>query len=114
MNDTISFQTINWPAIEKTLRAGESGHTAWQTVRLPGLRIRLVEYSAGYKADHWCSMGHIVHCLSGQFVSELSNGQTFALGPGMSYVVTDNASAHRSESTDGACLLIIDGDFLQR
>ncbi len=109
----IPFQTINWSAIEKTMHTGERGHAVWQTVQLPGLRIRLVEYSAGYKADHWCSKGHIVHCLSGYLVSELSTGQAISLGPGMSYVVTDNASNHRSASTGGVCLLIIDGDFLR-
>ena len=85
----------------------------WQTVQFEGLRIRIVEYSKGYVADHWCTKGHIVHCLEGDFVSELSNGQQFILTKGMTYVVSDELSSHRSTTVDGVKLLIIDGDFLK-
>ncbi len=85
----------------------------WQTVQFPGLRIRIVEYSAGYLADHWCQKGHIVHCLEGEFVSELQNGEAFTLTKGVTYVVSDDLSSHRSISKSGVKLLIIDGDFLK-
>ena len=78
-----------------------------------GLRIRIVEYSAGYLADHWCKKGHIVHCLKGEFESELLDGATFRLTPGMTYVVSDDLSSHRSKTVDGVKLMIIDGDFLR-
>ena len=109
----IPFQTINWQHIEKTVHAGEKGWSTWQTLQFPGLRIRLVEYSANYLADHWCAKGHIVHCLKGVFVSELKTGERFTLSTGMSYVVTDDTSQHRSISAAGVVLLIIDGDFLK-
>lgn len=109
----IPFQTIDWPAIEKTEHPGERGTSFWQTVQFEGLRTRIVEYSAGYLADHWCSKGHIVHCLEGEFVSELENGERFTLSKGMSYIVSDEASSHRSFSENGVKLLIIDGDFLK-
>lgn len=109
----IPFQTIDWTGVEKTIHAGETGQATWQTVQFHGLRMRMVQYSAGYRADHWCSKGHIVHCISGSFESELDTGEKFSLRPGASYVVTDNASNHQSISGEGACLLIIDGDFLQ-
>ena len=78
-----------------------------------GLRLRVVEYSAGYVADHWCKKGHIVYCLEGSFVSELQNGESFSLGKGMTYIVSDNLSSHRSSSKEGVKLLIIDGEFLK-
>jgi hypothetical protein len=109
----INFQTIDWSQIEKSLHPGETGESFWQTLQFPGLRIRIVEYSAGYMADHWCQKGHIVHCLEGEFVSEMENGEEFALTKGMTYVVSDNLSSHRSVSRDGVKLLIIDGDFLK-
>jgi hypothetical protein len=109
----IPFQTINWHAIEKTIHPGTSGTAYWQTLQLPGLRIRMVEYSAGYLADHWCTKGHIVHCLSGTLVSEMESGETFTLTEGMSYVVSDNLSSHRSVTNGAVKLLIIDGDFLK-
>ena len=109
----IPFSHINWTSIEKEEYKGEKGYSIWQTVHYPGLRIRLVEYSIGYLADHWCQKGHIVHCLSGEFISELSTGEKVTLVKDDSYVVTDDASSHRSVSINGAKLLIIDGDFLK-
>ena len=108
----IDFQTINWSEIEKTIHPGETGEATWQTLQFTGLRIRIVEYSAGYLADHWCQKGHIVHCLEGEFVSELESGEEFTLTAGMTYVVSDGLSSHRSVAKNGVKLLIIDGDFL--
>jgi hypothetical protein len=78
-----------------------------------GLRVRIVTYNAGYLAGHWCAKGHIVHCLEGEFVSELDNGSLFQLKKGMSYVVSDDMSVHRSRTETGVKLLIIDGAFLK-
>ena len=113
MNPNIPFQTIDWATIEKTIHPGETGIAWWQTVQLPGLRIRIVEYSAGYLADHWCRKGHIVHCIEGDFTSESIDGNHIHLTAGMTYVVTDELSSHRSATTNGVKLLIIDGDFLK-
>lgn len=109
----IPFQTIDWNLIEKAEYKGETGTSLWQTIQLEGLRVRIVEYSEGYSADHWCKKGHIVHCLEGEFKSELDNGDEFILSKGMTYIVSDNLSSHRSVSKDGVKLLIIDGDFLK-
>jgi hypothetical protein len=108
----IPFQTIDWTSIEKTEHKGETGFAQWQTIQFPGLRIRLVEYSPGYLADHWCQKGHIIHCLDGDFVSELSTGENVRITTGGSYIVSDELSSHRSISAGGVKLLIIDGDFL--
>ena len=113
MASNINFQAIDWSAIASSVHAGETGEAFWQTVQFPGLRIRIVEYSAGYLADHWCQKGHIVHCLEGEFVSELQHGEAFTLTKGMTYVVSDDLSSHRSISKNGVKLLIIDGDFLK-
>lgn len=113
MNPNIPFQTIDWSAIPKTEHKGETGTAFWQTIQLPGLRIRIVEYTAGYLADHWCRKGHIVHCLEGEFVSESEDGNHNYLTSGMTYVVTDELSSHRSTTKNGVKLLIVDGDFLK-
>lgn len=109
----IPFQSINWSNIEKTEHKGETGTSFWQTLELNGLRIRLVEYSKNYRADHWCQKGHIVHCLEGSFINELENGEKTTMIKGMTYVVSDTLSSHRSFSADGAVLLIVDGAFLK-
>lgn len=109
----IPFQTIDWTQIPKTEHVGETGTAYWQTLQLGNLRIRKVTYSEHYAADHWCQKGHIVHCLEGEFISELQDGQNFKLTKGMTYVVSDDMSSHRSIVAKGVVLLIIDGDFLK-
>jgi uncharacterized cupin superfamily protein len=109
----IPFQTIDWSKIPKTAHQGESGVAYWQTLQFDGLRVRIVEYSPGYTADHWCRKGHIVHCLEGEVINEQADGSSSRLTPGMSYVVSDELSSHRSVSESGVKLLIIDGDFLR-
>jgi len=109
----IPFQAIDWTSIEKIKYKGETGVAFWQTVQFPGLRVRIVEYSNGYLADHWCQKGHIVHCLEGEFISELVTGEKIKLKKGETYVVSDELSSHRSISENGVTLLIIDGDFLK-
>ncbi|MEN6355049.1 MAG: DHCW motif cupin fold protein [Bacteroidales bacterium] len=109
----IPFQTIDWFLIPKIEHKGETGSAFWQTIQFQGLRIRIVEYSKGYLADHWCQKGHILHCLEGEFTSELHDGEKFILKKGMTYVVSDDLSSHRSVTKDGVKLLIIDGDFLK-
>ena len=114
MNEqNIPFRIIDWNTISKTEYIGETGFAYWQTLQLPGLRIRIVEYSAGYLADHWCKKGHIVHCLEGEVITEQETGEKFLLTEGMTYVVSDELSSHRSISENGVKLLIIDGDFLR-
>jgi hypothetical protein len=99
--------------ISKTEHPGETGTAFWQTLQFDGLRIRIVEYSAGYLADHWCKKGHIVHCLEGEVCSELENGGKTMLKKGMTYVVSDDLSSHRSSTKEGVTLLIVDGNFLR-
>lgn len=114
MNDkNIPFQTIDWSLIPKTEHKGEMGVAYWQTIQFNGLRIRIVEYSEGYVADHWCEKGHIVHCLEGEVISEQKDGNSSVLSSGMSYVVSDDLSSHRSVTKTGVRLMIIDGDFLR-
>ncbi|ASJ74205.1 DHCW motif cupin fold protein [Granulosicoccus antarcticus] len=111
----IPFQTIDWSAVSPTEHAGVTGMAYWQTMQFGGLRIRYVEYSENYLADHWCEKGHIVYCLKGEVINELKDGTRSLLTEGMSYVVSDGLSSHRSVTTEsGAHLLIIDGDFLKQ
>ncbi len=107
------FQTFDFQKIQPTEHAGDSGRAFWQTVQLEGLRVRIVEYSAGYLADHWCQKGHVVFVLEGDFVSENGDGSDHFLEKGMAYVVSDGLSSHRSRTEKGCKLLIVDGDFLR-
>ena len=104
----IPFGTTNWSDIPPTEHQGETGMALWRTQQFHAIRVRLVEYSPGYRADHWCKKGHILFCLEGELHTELDDGRTFTLTPGVSYQVADNAEAHRSHTTTGAKLFIVD------
>ena len=108
----IPFQVIDWNTLDTKESKGQSGNAGAKTLSFDGLRVRIVTYSKGYMADHWCSKGHIVHCLEGEFTSEQADGTSFLLKEGMTYIVSDEVSTHRSTTREGVKLLIIDGDFL--
>ncbi len=104
----IPFGTTDWETIPRTEHAGITGTAYWRTRDFAGIRVRMVEYTAGYLADHWCSKGHILLCLSGELETELEDGRVFVLKPGMSYQVADNAEAHRSSTKMDTKLFIVD------
>jgi hypothetical protein len=102
------FELTDWSMVEPIEHPGEMGAATWRTVHMGPVRIRMVEYSPGYLADHWCSKGHVLLCLDGELHTELDDGRVFVLSPGVSYQVADNAEAHRSSTTTGAKLFIVD------
>ena len=107
MND-IAFGTTDWTSVEQTEHPGDSGVAVWRTRQFGDIRVRMVEYSPGYEADHWCVKGHILLCLEGELKTTLKDGRQFVLTPGMSYQVADDAEAHRSSTSIGARLFIVD------
>ncbi len=103
------FTLTDWSMVPEIRYPGTNGHALWKTVELGDIRIRKVEYSAGYLADHWCDRGHILLVLDGQLISELKDGRRYELTPGMSYQVSNFGDpAHRSSTETGARLFIID------
>ena len=106
--NNIPFGTTDWSNIAATEHKGITGVAHWRTQQFDNIRVRMVQYSADYLADHWCSKGHILLCLSGELTTELDDGRTFILKAGMSYQVADNAEAHRSSTVGGATLFIVD------
>ena len=104
----IPFGTTDWADVPETKHSGETGIATWRTRQFGEIRVRLVEYSPGYLADHWCEKGHILLCLDGELDTELADGRTFKLTPGMSYQVADGAEPHRSSTRAGARLFIVD------
>ena len=104
----IAFDTTDWSQVERTEHAGERGVAYWRTKTFGGIRVRMVEYTPGYLADHWCVKGHILLCMEGELLTELKDGRTFRLAPGMTYQVADNAEPHRSRTDVGARLFIVD------
>jgi quercetin dioxygenase-like cupin family protein len=106
--DNIPFEAIDLARAAPEEHPGETGKAFWRTAQRGDLRIRIVEYTPGYLADHWCEKGHAVYVLEGSFVSELKDGRKFTLTEGMCYLVADHAEAHRSFTPGGVKLLIVD------
>jgi hypothetical protein len=105
---SIPFGITDWSQVEQTEHRGVTGVAYWKTRSFGGIRVRLVEYSAGYLADHWCVKGHILLCIEGELHTELEDGRRYTLTPGVSYQVADNAEPHRSSTASGAKLFIVD------
>ena len=106
--NNIPFGITDWSSVPITEHAGISGKALWRTQHFDAIRVRMVEYTPGYLADHWCEKGHILLCLEGRLETELEDGRTFVLTPGVSYQVADHAEAHRSSTDEGARLFIVD------
>jgi hypothetical protein len=104
----LPFMTTDWNGIPKTEHPGETGVATWRTVQAGDIRVRIVEYSAGYLADHWCSRGHVVLVLEGELITELQDGRAVTLTPGMSYQVANDDMPHRSRTRIGAKLFVVD------
>ena len=104
----IPFGTTDWSQVERIEHKGESGYAYWRTQHFGAIRVRMVEYTPGYRADHWCAKGHVLLCLDGELHTELADGRRFTLTPGTSYQVADGAEPHRSSAPRGARLFIVD------
>ncbi len=103
-----SFATTEWKEVAPTKHPGEMGTAWWRTLNFGEIRVRMVEYSAGYLADHWCEKGHVILCVDGELDTELADGRRFTLKPGESYQAPDGAPGHRSSTRPGAKLFIVD------
>jgi hypothetical protein len=106
--ENVKFGTTDWSLIAATEHPGETGTAYWRTLEMGNLRVRMVEYTPGYIADHWCTRGHVVLVLEGELHTELQDGRRFVLKAGVSYQVADGAEPHRSSSPSGARLFIVD------
>ncbi len=106
--EDVAFCTTDWDKVPISEHAGETGSAFWRTLEIGNIRVRMVEYTPGYRADHWCSRGHVLLVLGGELVTELADGRRIVLTPGTSYQVAENAEPHRSETAIGAKLFIVD------
>ncbi|MBT2450849.1 DHCW motif cupin fold protein [Streptomyces sp. ISL-43] len=104
----IPFGTTDWSQVEATEHPGETGTATWRTREFGSLRVRMVDYTPGYLADHWCDRGHILLVLEGTLTTELAGGESVTLTAGSSYQVGDDTRSHRSSTRDGARLFIVD------
>lgn len=101
----VPFCTMDWSSVTPTVHPGESGEAYWRTFEMGNIRVWMVEYSKGYLAEHWCNRGHVLFVMEGELITELDDGRTFTLTPGMSYQVADDVNPHRSQTKTGVKLI---------
>lgn len=106
--ENLPFSITDWSDVEATEHKGETGSAFWRTRQFGPIRVRMVEYTPGYLADHWCTKGHILLCFEGELHTALEDGRQFVLKPGVSYQVADSAEPHRSSTAVGAKLFVVD------
>ena len=105
---TLPFTITDWDKVEPVTYPGETGEAVWRTFNMGEIRVRVVDYSPGYLADHWCDKGHILYVLEGELTSELKDGRQVVITPGISYQVSDfGDSPHRSKTDVGAKLFLV-------
>ena len=108
IDQKIAFGITDWNSVEAERHEGATGFALWRVQHVGNVRVRMVEYSANYLADHWCKKGHIILCVKGEMITELEDGREFILTAGLSYQVGDGAEAHRTRSEKGVTLFIVD------
>ncbi len=86
----VPFGVVDWEKVKPVEHKGETGTSFWRTVETGNIRVRKVEYSEGFRLDHWCARGHVGLVLEGEFTIKLKNGNEFVLGPGQGFQVSDD------------------------
>ena len=100
---------IDWTSVPRTTHAGETGHAVMRARLFGEIQLRMVEYSPGYRADHWCDKGHILLVIEGAVLLEHRDGARYELTAGASWHVADNGAApHRVSCEHGATVFIVD------
>ena len=99
----------DWSSLSASSQPGAMGAATIRGRHIGDMQLRLVSYSAGYMADHWCHKGHIVVVIAGAAMIEHEDGRRYELSAGMAYHVSDDEQApHRLTSREGASVFILD------
>jgi quercetin dioxygenase-like cupin family protein len=105
----VPFSVTDWDKVPAVEYRGETGTSTWRAVETGNLRLRIVDYSPGFKSDHWCARGHVLYVLSGELGLKLRDGRDFLLAAGASFQVEDDeANPHLAWTDRGARVFIVD------
>jgi len=106
--EKVPFATTDWALLPASEIKGASGVARQRMIEAGNLRLRLVEYSTGYRADHWCEHGHVVLVLEGALTTELKDGRRFESPQGTSFQVAEGDGFHLVSTATGAKVFIVD------
>jgi hypothetical protein len=103
-----TFTAIDWDRLPVTETRGETGTAAAQVAVFDDVRVRHVRYSPGFRADHWCTKGHVLLVLEGSLVVEFQNDGSVELEAGEGCHLADDGLPHRGTTVNGAVVFIVD------
>ena len=105
----VPFTVTDWGGVPAVEHKGESGTSHGRTVEAGNVRARIVEYSPGYRADHWCARGHVLWVIEGDLTVELKDGGQYEMKKGMSFqAADDDQNPHLAWTAAGATVFIVD------
>ena len=105
----VSWKTVDWGGLPPAEDAGHSGSARSRTAEAGNVRARIVEYSPGFRSDHWCPRGHVLLVLEGALAVDLRDGRHIQLAAGQGFLAGDDATnPHRASSEAGARVFIVD------
>lgn len=99
---------IDWSSQPAREIHGTHGRALERTTSLGSIRVRLVEFSPGYEADHWCTRGHIAFVVEGTCTLRIDDGRAVTLSRGQSFTVGDEIDAHMLVTEHGAIVFLVD------
>ena len=98
-----------WGSVAPEEHSGAAGSAKWHSVIAGITRLRMVEYSAGFEADHWCDRGHIILVLEGELLVKFKRGGESLVKAGSSIALgDDSANPHKALSAGGAKVFVVD------
>jgi hypothetical protein len=103
------FYSIDWDMFKTKKYKGESGSSYWRTVEMDGFRLRMVDYSPGFRSDHFCCKGHIILVEEGMLSLKMNSGGIVNIEKGMSLLIGDSIrDSHQAFTNEGARVFIVD------
>lgn len=99
---------IDWENLPEERSAGLTGFATIRTQQTDNLKIRLLTYSEGYEADHWCTKGHIITVQEGSLFIDFKDGSSMTVDKGKVSVLGENNDPHKARTVEKAVVLIID------
>ncbi len=106
--ENLPFMTTDWAKLPASELQGESGTARTRQLEAGNLRLRMVEFSPGYRADHWCARGHVVLVTEGALTTELKDGRRFESPAGTSFQIAEDDGFHLVSTASGAVAFIVD------
>lgn len=106
--ESFPFQAISWTSVPLEEYKGETGTYYTQQLMMSDIRVRMIEYSTDFKADHWCTKGHVLLCLEGELDILLKDGRKMKLLKDMSLFIGDENEPHFISTAIGCKLFIVD------